>query len=176
MKFYRLHNAWITESKTAVAWAGFTASGMEGYRNAKAAAFFPFVFVRSREYATPIFINHKRIHFRQQIELLFVGLYAISVFEKIYARLFLRLSPAESYLYLAAEQEAYRNQHNFEYLDNRPLFAMLRYTLDKRKIAFIPNQAPEVCAITVTLVKYLYVRKIWFLGFNTYWFFCATPP
>ncbi len=144
MKFYRLHKAWIIESKTAVACAGFMAGGMAGYQDAKAAAFFPFVFVRNQEYATPIFINHERIHFQQQIELLFVGLYLISLFEKLYAYFILKLPYPERYLYLALEQEAYRNQHDQEYLKNRPRYAMFKYLRDKRTLTFIPNQNPRV--------------------------------
>jgi len=64
MRLYRKHNALIFESETVLKLAGFISNGKHGAVHAKAAAFFPFVFVRDEEYATPIFINHERIHFR----------------------------------------------------------------------------------------------------------------
>jgi hypothetical protein len=124
--------------------AGFISAGTYGAREAKASAFFPFIFVRAEEYATPLFINHERIHFRQQLEMLFIGNWLLQLIEDIYSRVFLKMKSPEYYLYRAIEQEAYRNQHNLSYLQTRPLFNTFLYMKDKRVITFIPDKAPEV--------------------------------
>jgi len=79
MKIYRKHGALIVESKWIVKLSGLLMAGKKGFKDAKAAAFVPFVFVRSSEYETPIFINHERIHFRQQLETLIVGLWVLHI-------------------------------------------------------------------------------------------------
>ncbi len=144
MKFYRKHNALIIESALLVKSAGFLTAGNKGAKDAKAAAFIPFVFVRAEEFATPIFINHERIHFRQQIETLIFGCWILHICEDIYSRLFLKIKSPDYYLYRAIEQEAYRNQHDMDYLKNRKWFSLFKYITDKRKITFLENRPPEV--------------------------------
>jgi hypothetical protein len=146
MRIYRRHEATIVESELLLKVAGFLSLGREGSRKAKAAAFFPFVFVRDEEFATPIFINHERIHFRQQLETLFVGLFLLHIFEDIFSGLFLKLSAEKRYLYRSAEQEAYRNQENLDYLENRKLFSQFKYLKDKRNLTFVEGEAPRVLA------------------------------
>ena len=103
---------------------------------ARAAAFFPFIIFRSEEERVPWIINHERIHFRQQLETAFVGLLAWSFVETLYARLVLGKSFKEAYLWRSSEQEAYRNQQNFQYLNNRRLWAQFKYIKDKRAFTF----------------------------------------
>jgi len=123
---------------------GFFTAGRYGHERAKGAAIFPLLIVRSEEYATPLLINHERIHFRQQIETLFVGLLILKLAETLYARVFLKLRAPDYNLYLAAEQEAYRNQHNMHYLENRPLFNVFSYIRNKRRLSFVQRKASEV--------------------------------
>ena len=144
MKFYRRHGANIIESKTLVSVAGFLSAGSEGYEKAMAAAFFPFMFVRNVEFATPIFVNHERIHFAQQLETLFIGSIFIHLVEDLYSGLFKRLKAEERYLFRSSEQEAYRNQENFDYLSSRRFFSQFKYIKDKRKLSFIDGSAPRV--------------------------------
>ena len=134
----------VCESEFLVKIAGFLSMGRKGARSAKAAAFFPFVFVRAEKYATPMFLNHENIHFRQQLETLFIGALLLQIVEDVYSRLFLRLKAPEYYLYRAMEQEAYRNQHDFSYLQNRRLFSLFKYFKDKRQLNFVPGSEPEV--------------------------------
>ena len=145
MKVYRAHGALIIESVHFMKLIGFLSMGSYGYRRAKGAALFPFVFVRSREHATPLLINHERIHCRQQIETLYIGILLLRVFESCYARFVLRLHAPDSNLYLASEQEAYRHQHDMEYLTHRTWFSVFRYLRDKRALTFVEGRAPEVC-------------------------------
>lgn len=144
MKIYIIDKTLIIESQRLIRIMGFLSAGKYGAKHSKAAALFPFVFVQNKKYATPIFINHERIHFRQQIELLFVGVLLLNLIEDFYAKFFLKLKASDSYLYRATEQEAYINQHNSEYLERRSLYSVFSYVKKKRKITFIDNRAPEV--------------------------------
>ncbi len=103
---------------------------------ARAAAFFPFIVFRSEEEKVPWLINHERIHFHQQLETAFIGLLIWSFLETLYARFVLGKTLEEAYLYRSSEQEAYRNQQNFSYLESRPLWEQFRYIKDKRAFTF----------------------------------------
>jgi len=144
MKIYKRHGALIIESEWIVRSSGFLMAGKKGFNDAKAAAFVPFIFVRDEKYTTPIFINHERIHFKQQLETLIIGSWILHLIEDLYSRLFLKLKEPDYYLYRAVEQEAYRNQHNMEYLKNRKWFTLFKYIRDKREITFVKDRAPEV--------------------------------
>ena len=62
-------------------------------------------------------INHEKIHFQQQKELLFVGFYLLYlIFWIIYG-----------YRNMPFEKEAYDNQSDILYLSNRKHFAFLKY-------------------------------------------------
>lgn len=144
MKIYRKHGAWILQSESLVKFFGFLAVGRHGAKKAKGAAIFPFVVLRKSEYAKPLIINHEKIHFRQQLETLFIGAFLLGLFEGLYARYVLRLKAPDYYLYRAAEQEAYRNQHNIDYLKNRKWFSLFKYIKDKKKMQFVKGREPEV--------------------------------
>ncbi len=102
-------------------------------KSAKAVTVFPFIFVRSKEDVKPWIINHERIHIRQQLELLLVGAVILYIIEFLYALIILRLPWNEAYLWNSAEQESYRNQNNFDYLEHRKLFFQFKYLFQKRK-------------------------------------------
>lgn len=109
-------------------------SGMP--RKARAAALFPFIVFRSEDEIVPWILNHEQIHFKQQLETLFVGSILLAVFETLYACVVLRLSFAEAYKWRSGEQEAYRNQQDQEYLKDRPFWAQFKYVRDKRMFTF----------------------------------------
>jgi len=134
----------IVECPTILKAAGYLSAGTEGYKKAKAAAFFPFIFIRNKDSLTDLFINHEKIHHRQQLETLFIGLLLLSVIEKVYGRLFLGFKGEELYLYLASEQEAYRNQGDNNYLTHRRLYSLFWYVRNKKKLSFVEGQAPKV--------------------------------
>lgn len=81
-------------------------------------AIFPFIFVRDQKSKSNlVLINHERIHFRQQLEMLFIGFifwYYIAMFRK-------------GYRGISFEKEAYANQNNLNYLKKRPWFAFVKY-------------------------------------------------
>jgi hypothetical protein len=107
-----------------------------GENYAKGMAFFPFLFVSDIQYAEPWLINHELIHFRQQIETLFIGVVILSFLERLYARFVLKQTKLERYLYAASEQEAYRNQNDPDYLKHRSFWSVFNYVRNKRKFIF----------------------------------------
>lgn len=108
----------------------------------RAFAAFPFIVFRSEEEIVPWIINHELIHFKQQVELLFVGSLLLTILETLYGFLFLGKSWKSIYLWRAMEQEAYLNHHNQEYLKTRKPFSTFRYIRNKKKIEFtdIPGE------------------------------------
>jgi hypothetical protein len=84
----------------------------EGY---KAITIFPFVFYKG-SYPTKEARNHEAIHGRQQIELLLVFFYVIYIIEAIF----------KGYKNISFEKEAYANEKNFNYLNERKLFNQWR--------------------------------------------------
>lgn len=144
MKVYRKHSALIVESELLIMCIGWLMVGSHGMTEAKAAAFWPFLFIRKPEYATPMFINHERIHFRQQLETFFIGLWLWHIGEDFYSRVILRLKAPDYHYYRAVEQEAYQHQHDLTYLKERRPYAFLKYVRNKRKISPITSRPPEV--------------------------------
>lgn len=111
-------------------------------RTPRAAALFPFIFFRSEEEIVPWIINHERIHFRQQIETLFIGVIVLGILETLYATLILKKHLDDAYLWRSAEQEAYRNQQNQQYLQNRPFWNQFKYLTNKKE--FILGSPGEI--------------------------------
>nr|WP_322624021.1 hypothetical protein [uncultured Flavobacterium sp.] len=90
-------------------------------------ALFPFVFVRDKALGThPVFLNHERIHLRQQAELLILPFYIWYVTEYVVRRLHYP-SQKEAYRNISFEREAYANESNMEYLKQRQFWSFLRY-------------------------------------------------
>ena len=133
MKLYRKKGHILVVSERSMDLLGLMA-GVG--KNGKGAAIYPFLFVREESFATPVLTNHELIHFRQQIETLFIGSWLINLLERQYAKLFLKKRNMESYTWKSSEQEAYRNQYDLEYLKNRKLWARFNYFKNKKKITF----------------------------------------
>ncbi|MCL5016365.1 MAG: hypothetical protein M1312_02000 [Patescibacteria group bacterium] len=108
----------------------------------KAAALFPFIFVRSEDVIVQWLINHERIHFRQSLELLFIGEWIMSAIEQIYSLVILGKSLQETYFWSSAEQEAYRNQNNLHYLKERKFWNQFYYLLHKKR--FLLGKTGEI--------------------------------
>lgn len=108
-----------------------------GSPHAKAAAFFPLIFIRDEQFAPAWLINHERIHFKQQVETLFVGTFLITLIEGLYARIILKKSKEDRYTYSAAEQEAYLNMHNLEYLKIRRWGSLFYYIGHKKAFKLV---------------------------------------
>ncbi|MCA6073934.1 hypothetical protein [Fulvivirga sedimenti] len=100
-------------------------------------SFFIFLFFKSKNPSAEL-INHERIHFYQQVELLFIfhwllyaGHYAVLRL-KMLGKPGIKRPHDTAYRAICFEKEAYANERNLTYLDNRPLFAWRHYFHSRR--------------------------------------------
>ena len=72
------------------------------------------------------FINHERIHLRQQIELLILPFYVIYGAEFL-IRLIQYRNRRVAYRNISFEREAYQNEKDLDYLKKRPFWRFLKF-------------------------------------------------
>jgi hypothetical protein len=85
----------------------------------------PFIFIR-KGHATPLLMNHEKIHIAQANELLVIGQILLYLLF-IVIGLIRYGSIREAYKNNPFEKEAYANQDNANYLADRRLYAWTRY-------------------------------------------------
>lgn len=100
-------------------------------KRVKAMAIFPIILVRDiavkESEAT---MNHERIHFRQQIELLILLFYLLYGGFYLYYRL-RGYTHFNAYMSIPFEKEAYANESDLEYLKHRRIWVWAKYILNK---------------------------------------------
>ena len=88
---------------------------------------FPFVFVKNAfDKANAFFINHEKIHLRQQLELLIFPFFIWYALEYVF-RLFQYKNGYLAYKNICFEREAYDNESNLNYLKSRKFFKFIEY-------------------------------------------------
>ena len=96
----------------------------KGYRGM---AVFPFVLMKyDFDKTNGVFVNHEKIHLRQQLELLIIPFFIWYVFEFLF-RLIQYKNKDLAYRNISFEREAYHNETNLNYLKNRSFFQFLNY-------------------------------------------------
>ena len=101
----------------------------KGYRGLTV---FPFVFVKyGVDKENRIFINHEKIHLRQQLELLILPFFIWYLLEYC-LRLVQYKNANLAYRNISFEREAYTNESNLEYLKNKPFFSFCNYLFLKK--------------------------------------------
>lgn len=96
----------------------------KGYRGLVA---FPFIFVKYRsDKENKIFVNHEKIHLRQQLEFLIFPFFVWYFFEFL-VRFFQYKNYDLAYRNISFEREAYGNELDFGYLKKRSFFKFLKY-------------------------------------------------
>jgi hypothetical protein len=99
----------------------FTPKGFRGL------TFYPFVFLADEDdKLNEIFINHEKIHIRQQLELLIVPFY-IWYFTEYLFRLIQFRDKKKAYYAISFEREAYANEKDLEYLKSRSFWRFIQY-------------------------------------------------
>lgn len=99
----------------------FTPKGFRGL------TFYPFVFLADEnDKLNEIFINHEKIHIRQQLELLIVPFY-IWYFTEYLFRLIQFRDKKKAYYAISFEREAYENEKDLEYLKSRSFWRFIQY-------------------------------------------------
>ena len=88
---------------------------------------YPFILVKYREdLIDEIFINHEKIHIRQQVELLVVPFFIWYLAEYL-VRLLQYKNFNLAYRNISFEREAYAEESNLEYLQNRPFYRFCKF-------------------------------------------------
>ncbi len=88
---------------------------------------YPFVFVAEQKYVgNASFINHEKIHIRQQFEMLVLPFFIWYFIEFLY-RLVHYKDKYLAYKNISFEREAYANEHDVAYLKTRKLWRFLKY-------------------------------------------------
>ncbi|OCB78090.1 hypothetical protein [Flavobacterium crassostreae] len=88
---------------------------------------YPFVFVKCKlDKGDAVFVNHEKIHLRQQTDLLIIPFFVWYLFEFLF-RLLQYKNAELAYLNLSFEREAYRNETDLNYLKNRKFLEFLKY-------------------------------------------------
>jgi hypothetical protein len=96
----------------------------KGYRGM---AVFPIVFVKHQLDKENLgFVNHERIHLRQQLELLFIPFF-IWYFIEFILRLIQYKNKDLAYRNISFEREAYANEKDLDYLKNRSFWKFLKW-------------------------------------------------
>lgn len=88
---------------------------------------YPFVFLRYGHLkADKVFLNHERIHLRQQLELLILPFFIIYSAEFVIRYIRLRNWNA-AYRAISFEKEAYDNDKDLDYLKSRRFWRFVKY-------------------------------------------------
>lgn len=96
-------------------------------RGFRGLTFYPFVFITTKsDRLNKVFINHERIHLRQQLELLIVPFYIWYGVEFLF-RLIQYKDRRKAYYNISFEREAYGNEKDLHYLKQRSLWRFLNY-------------------------------------------------
>lgn len=88
---------------------------------------FPFVFFRDKKFRDDaVFVNHERIHLRQQIELLILPFFLWYGIEFL-LRLMVSRNVDSAYRNISFEREAYENEKDLSYLQTRSFWNFLKF-------------------------------------------------
>lgn len=88
---------------------------------------FPFVFLTDAvDKSDVVFVNHERIHLRQQLELLILFFYVWYLLEYLVRLLWLK-DRKKAYRAISFEREAYENEKDLDYLNRRSFWKFLFY-------------------------------------------------
>lgn len=96
-------------------------------------AVWPFIITRlNKTEIAPVDINHEKIHFRQQVELLLLGFYIWYSIEFLINFIKYR-NGFKAYLAISFEKEAYKNEANQDYLHHRKSFSWFKFYFNENK-------------------------------------------
>ncbi len=88
---------------------------------------FPFVLVNTKkDLRDLVFLNHEKIHLRQQLELLIIPFYVMYLLEFLVKWMVLK-NRFKAYKSISFEREAYENERNLNYLKKRKMFVFFNY-------------------------------------------------
>ena len=80
-----------------------------------------------RKQLNKIDINHEAIHTKQMQEMLYIPFYILYIIEYL-----IKLFKGNAYRNLSFEREAYNNQYNLNYLNNRKHYSWIKYVVERK--------------------------------------------
>ncbi len=96
----------------------------KGYRGL---TLYPFVIISNeKDRSDSTFLNHEKIHIRQQVEMLVFPFYVWYIIEYLF-RLIQYKDRRKAYFNISFEREAYANEKDLNYLTNRPFWLFIKY-------------------------------------------------
>lgn len=96
-------------------------------RGFRGLTFFPFVLLsHKKDKENMVFLNHERIHIRQQLELLILPFYVWYMLEYCF-RLVQFRDRKQAYYNISFEREAYAYEKDLGYLKRRPFWKFLKF-------------------------------------------------
>lgn len=96
----------------------------KGYRGM---AVFPFILMKYyKDQVNVVFLNHEKIHLRQQLEMLILPFFIWYIVE-FFIRFIQYKNKDLAYRNISFEREAYINEADLNYLKSRSFFQFLRY-------------------------------------------------
>ncbi len=86
----------------------------------------PFLLVSDKKnIEDPVFMNHERIHVRQQLEMLLIPFFLWYGIEYLILRL--KYNHDRAYRNIVFEREAYAMEYNLDYLKSRKIWSFTRF-------------------------------------------------
>ncbi|RKR15362.1 hypothetical protein CLV91_1447 [Maribacter vaceletii] len=97
------------------------------YKNYVGLSLWPFIILKDTTLKEDIvLINHEKIHLKQQQELLILPFYIWYITEWLLRSVFY-LNTYKAYQNISFEREAYYNENNLDYLNQRKFFSFIKY-------------------------------------------------
>ncbi|QAA81776.1 hypothetical protein EI546_08605 [Aequorivita sp. H23M31] len=96
-------------------------------KNFDGISIWPFVILRHQSLVNDaVFLNHERIHLKQQLELFIIFFYLWYSVEFLFRWIYYR-DRYQAYKNISFEREAYFNECNIHYLKSRSIWSFLNY-------------------------------------------------
>ncbi|RPE00148.1 hypothetical protein EGM88_02470 [Aureibaculum marinum] len=96
-------------------------------KNYTGLAIYPFIFLKNKSLSDNwVLINHERIHLKQQLELLWIFFFIWYTLEFLFHLVVFR-NWHKAYKNISFEKEAYQNEGNPNYLNERKPWSFLEY-------------------------------------------------
>jgi len=90
-------------------------------------AIFPFIILKEKRLQSDhVLVNHEKIHFRQQLELLIIPFYVLYLLNYL-INLMKYKNHDQAYFQIVFEKEAYACDRNLDYLKQRRFFSWAKY-------------------------------------------------
>lgn len=103
------------------------------YKDYVGLSLWPFIILKNPALKNDaVLINHEKIHLKQQRELMILPFYFFYLLEGL-VRFLLYLDAYTAYRNISFEREAYQNESNLNYLQQRSAFSFIKYLWTEKR-------------------------------------------